>query len=48
VALLGVLLGARPSFMVMPELAGSLLLLLIAVAFSRLILARTPDPHHWL
>ena len=48
VALLGVLLGARPSFVLMPVLAGSLLLLLVAVAFSQLIPASSPYPHHWL
>ncbi len=48
VALLGVLLGARPSFVLMPVLAGSLLLLLMAVAFSQLIPASSPYPHHWL
>ncbi len=48
VALLGVLLAAKPSFVLMPVLAGSLLLLLVAVAFSQLIPASTPYPHHWL
>ena len=48
VALLGVLLAARPSFVLMPVLTGSLLLLLLAVAFSHLIPATHPYPHHWL
>jgi CBS-domain-containing membrane protein len=43
-----VLLGARPSFVLKPVLAGSLVLPLIAVVFSQLIPARTPDPYHWL
>ncbi len=48
VALLGVLLGARPGFVLMPVLAGSLLLLLMAVALSQLFPATNPYPHHWL
>ncbi len=49
-ALLGVLLAAKPSFVLMPVLAGSLLLLLLllAVTFSHLIPAIRPYPHHWL
>lgn len=48
VGLLGVLLGAKPSFVLMPVLAGSLLLLLVAVALSQLIPTAKPYPHHWL
>jgi CBS-domain-containing membrane protein len=47
VALLGVLLKARPGFVLMPMLAGSLLLTLLAVLFSRLHRAKEPYPHHW-
>lgn len=48
VALLGVLLNARPGYVVMPVLAGSLLLTAMAVAFSRLHGDGDPYPHHWL
>lgn len=48
VALLGVLLHARPSFVLMPVLSGSLLLTLLAVLFSRLDGRSDPYPHHWL
>lgn len=44
----GVLLAAKPSFVLMPVLAGSLLLVPLAVAFSHLIPAIRPYPHHWL
>jgi CBS-domain-containing membrane protein len=47
VALLGVLLQARPAFVLMPVLSGSLLLTLMAVVFSRLRPAAEPYPHHW-
>lgn len=48
VALLGVLLQARPGFIVMPVLSGSLLLLAMAWLFSRLQKGSEPYPHHWL
>ncbi len=48
VALLGVLLSAKPVFVLMPVLLGSLLLVLIAVILNQLGPARTPYPHHWL
>lgn len=48
VALLGVLLNARADFVLMPILSGSLLLVLMAVAFSLLQRSVTPYPHHWL
>ena len=48
VALLGVLLGARPAFVVVPVLVGSVLLVLLAVLLSRLIPQGDPYPHHWL
>jgi CBS-domain-containing membrane protein len=48
VALLGVLLGARPLFVVAPVLVGSLLLVLMATLFSRSAGAQDPYPHHWL
>ncbi|MEB3165216.1 MAG: HPP family protein [Cyanobacteriota bacterium] len=48
VALLGVLLKAEPAFVVMPILAGSLLLVAVAVLFSRLSRPATPYPQHWL
>lgn len=48
VALLGVLLQARPSYVLMPVLLGSLLLLLFAVLFHRLMPATGAYPHHWL
>jgi len=47
VALLGVLLGAKPSFVLFPMLLGSLLLTLMAVLFSRLVQSPEPYPHHW-
>lgn len=48
VALLGVLLQARAGFVLMPMLAGSLSLTLMAVLFSRLQRSGEPYPHHWL
>lgn len=48
VALLGVLLRAKPMFVVMPVLSGSLVLLALAVLFSRLRGDRQPYPQHWL
>jgi CBS-domain-containing membrane protein len=47
VALLGVLLKAKPAFVLMPMLTGSLLLTLMAVLFSRLLQGAEPYPHHW-
>jgi CBS-domain-containing membrane protein len=47
VALLGVLLQAKPGFVLVPVLSGSVLLTLMAVAFSRLRPAAEPYPHHW-
>ncbi|KAF0653953.1 hypothetical protein L107_06273 [Cyanobium sp. Copco_Reservoir_LC18] len=46
VALLGVLLHAGPSYVVAPVLAGSLVLLLVALGFGWLIPGRR-YPHHW-
>ena len=48
IALLGVLLQARPIFVLLPVLLGSLLLLLCAVVFHRLTPATGSYPHHWL
>ena len=48
VALLGVLLGAQPLFALMPVLSGSLLLVLIAVVFHRLVPTTGTYPQHWL
>jgi len=48
VALLGVLLAARPGFVLMPVLIGSLLLTAMAVLFSRLQGRAGPYPEHWL
>lgn len=47
VALLGVLLRAKPAFVLVPMLTGSLLLTLMAVLFSRLNPTAEPYPHHW-
>lgn len=47
-AFLGVVLGAHPGFLLTPVLSGSLLLVLLAVVFSRLVKAPQPYPHHWL
>ncbi|MFN9694848.1 MAG: HPP family protein [Synechococcaceae cyanobacterium] len=48
VALLGVLLAAKPGFVVVPILMGSLLLVGMATLFSRLRRSAEPYPHHWL
>ena len=48
VALLGVLLRAQPGFIVMPVLSGSLLMMAMAVLFSRLQKNAQAYPHHWL
>lgn len=48
VALLGVLMQARPSFVLSPILFGSLVLVLIAVLFHRLRPSSGSYPHHWL
>jgi hypothetical protein len=48
VALLGVLLKAKISFILFPVLSGSLLLVLMAAIFSRLAPAQPKYPHHWL
>ena len=47
VALLGVLFEVQPWFVLMPMLAGSLLLTLMAVLFSHLRPGIAPYPHHW-
>ena len=47
VALLGVLVKAKAGFVLMPMLAGSLLLVLMAVLFSRLCQSPQRYPHHW-
>jgi len=47
-AFLGVALGASPPFVLTPVLSGSLLLVLIAAAFSRWVKGALPYPHHWL
>ncbi len=47
-AFLGVVLGAQARFLLTPVLTGSLLLVLLAVAFSRLVKGAQPYPHHWL
>ena len=47
-AFLGVVLGAQARFLLTPVLSGSLLLVLLAVAFSRLVKGAQPYPHHWL
>ncbi|MFM7314968.1 MAG: HPP family protein [Cyanobium sp.] len=48
VALLGVQLDAHPIFVLMPVLIGSLLLVLMAMVFHRLVPASGAYPHHWL
>lgn len=48
VALLGVLLAVRPGFVLMPVLAGSVLLTGMAVLFSHLQPSAAPYPEHWL
>jgi CBS-domain-containing membrane protein len=47
-AFLGVALGAQPLYVLTPVLSGSLLLVLIAAAFSRWVKGSMPYPHHWL
>ncbi len=47
-AFLGVFLGARFPFVLCPVLIGSLLLVLLATAFSRWVRGALPYPHHWL
>jgi CBS-domain-containing membrane protein len=47
-AFLGVALGAKPLFVLTPVLSGSLLLVLLAAAFSRWVKGALPYPHHWL
>ena len=47
-AFLGVALGATPPFVLTPVLSGSLLLVVIAAAFSRWVKGALPYPHHWL
>lgn len=47
VALLRVLLQAKPGFILVPVLSGSLLLTAMAVLFSRLQQPNAPYPHHW-
>jgi CBS-domain-containing membrane protein len=47
VALLGVLLHAKASFVLLPVLIGSLLLTAMAVLFSRLRGQAPAYPHHW-
>ena len=47
-AFLGVALGATPPVVLTPVLSGSLLLVLIAAAFSRWVKGALPYPHHWL
>nr|WP_216921007.1 HPP family protein [Synechococcus sp. CCAP 1479/9] len=47
VALLGVLLHAGPGYVLMPVLAGSLLLLLVALGLAWLAPGRS-YPHHWI
>ena len=46
-AFLGVALGATPPFVLTPVLSGSLLMVLIAFAFSRWVKGAMPYPHHW-
>jgi len=47
-AFLGVALGAKPGFLLTPVLSGSLLLVLLATAFSRGVKGAHRYPHHWL
>ena len=47
-AFLVVALGAKPLYVLAPVLSGSLLLVLIAAAFSRWVKGAMPYPHHWL
>lgn len=48
VALLGVLLNAKPLFVLTPVFIGSLFLTGMAVAFNRLHALPERYPHHWL
>ena len=48
VGLLGVLLNAKPLFVLTPVFIGSLLLTGMAVAFNRLHALPERYPHHWL
>ncbi len=48
VALLGVLLKAQAGFIWMPVLSGSLVMMLVAVAYSRPQPGEEHYPHHWL
>lgn len=48
VALLGVLLEAKPSYVLMPVLLGSVLLTMLAVLFHRLQRSPMTYPQHWL
>jgi len=48
VALLGVLLHAKPLFVVLPVFTGSVLLTAMAVVFSRLHALSDHYPHHWI
>ena len=47
-AFLGVALRLQPDFVLFPVLVGSLLLVLLAVAFSKGVKGALPYPHHWL
>lgn len=47
VALLGVLLQAKPAFVLLPVFGGSVLLTLMAVLFSSLWPGDSRYPHHW-
>jgi CBS-domain-containing membrane protein len=47
-AFLGVALGVTPPYVLTPVLSGSLLLVLIAAAFSRWVPGALPYPRHWL
>lgn len=47
-AFLGVALRLPPDFVLFPVLVGSLLLVLLAVAFSKGVKGALPYPHHWL
>lgn len=48
VALLGVLLKVGPGFVLSPVLAGSLLLVFVAITYHRLRPSSGMYPHHWL
>lgn len=48
VALLGVLLKASPGFVLTPVFSGSILLVVIAVAYHRIRPSSGLYPHHWL